>query len=139
MCARLRATQISLGAALPYTNRAARWPVHFQCHALRRSDTRIETLHAASDVEVGHRQRVLLDELAARFDLVTHQRGEDFIRRQDVLDAHLHEPARRRVDGGIPELLGVHLAEALVTLDRLALARLVDEPGHGLLERTDFF
>jgi hypothetical protein len=35
----------SPGLALPYTNRAARWPVHLQRHILRRSDTRIETLH----------------------------------------------------------------------------------------------
>src|SRR5580698_1235804 len=49
---------------------------------------RSETL----DVEVHDRERVLLNELAARFDLVTHERGEDVVCGHCVLDPHLHQP-----------------------------------------------
>src|SRR6185369_6377388 len=90
-----------------------------------------------SDVEVGHAERVLLDELTTWLDLVAHQRREDVVRRECVFDPHLHEPAARRIDGRLPELLGIHLAKAFVALDRLALARLIEQPLHRLLERTD--
>ncbi len=33
--------------------------------------------------------------------------------------------------------LRVHLAQSFVALDRLALARLIEEPAHGFLERAD--
>src|SRR5256885_7075875 len=81
-----------------------------------------------SHVEVGHRQGVLLDELAARFDLVTHQGGEDVIRGDSILDLDLHEAPGFRVDRGLPQLLRIHLTQALVALDGLTLARLVEQP-----------
>src|SRR5262245_44123216 len=72
---------------------------------------------ARSHVQVGDFERVLLDELPARLDLVAHQDGEDRVRRDRVLDAHLEELAGLRVHGRLPELLGVHLPKALVALD----------------------
>src|SRR5262249_40197798 len=90
-----------------------------------------------SNVEIGDGERVLLDELAARLDLIAHQRREDIVRRNGVFDLHLHETATRRIDGGLPELPGVHFTEAFVALDRLALARLVEEPSHRFLEGAD--
>ena len=48
-----------------------------------------------------------------------------------VLDPHLQQRARLRVHRRLPELLRVHLAEALVALDLEALARL----GHDALRR----
>src|SRR5687767_15101164 len=83
---------------------------------------------ASSDVEVRDAQRVLLDELAARFDDVAHQRREDLVRGDRVLDADLQQPARFGVDRRLPQLLGIHLAEALEALDRAALLRLLDQP-----------
>ena len=50
-------------------------------------------LPQASNIQVRRRQRIPLDELAARLDLVTHQRREDFVRTERVLDLHLHEAA----------------------------------------------
>src|SRR5580704_10492138 len=90
-----------------------------------------------SDVEIRHRQRILLDELTPRLDLIAHQRGEDLIRRYRVLDAHLQQPPRLRIDRGLPELLGIHLTQSLVALYRLALAGLLEQPGHRLFERAD--
>ncbi len=43
------------------------------------------------------------------------------------------------IDGGVPELIGVHFAQALVALDGLTLARLVEQPLHDLLEGSDVF
>ncbi len=51
---------------------------------------------ARSDVEIADAQRVLLDEFAARLDHVAHQRREDLIGRDRVLDAHLQQAARFR-------------------------------------------
>src|SRR6266513_731271 len=90
-----------------------------------------------SDVEVGDRQSVLLDELAARLDLVPHEGREDIVGGHRVLDPHLHEPSCFRIDGRLPQLLRVHLAQALVALDGLTLACLVEQPLHPLLEGAD--
>src|SRR6185295_10403349 len=51
---------------------------------------------AKSDIEVGYGQRVLLDELTPRLDLIAHQRREDVVRGDRVLDLHLHEAAAGR-------------------------------------------
>ena len=40
-------------------------------------------------VQIGRCQCILLDKLASRFDLVTHQRGENFISGHGILDIHL--------------------------------------------------
>ena len=68
-------------------------------------------------------QRVRLDELAPRLDGVAHEDREDLVGLDGVLDAHLQEAARGRVHRRLPERLGVHLAEALVAVDREALLR----------------
>ena len=49
-----------------------------------------EVFHCSPlDVEVAHAERVRLDERAPRLDLLAHQRREDFVRRDRVLDLHL--------------------------------------------------
>ena len=55
----------------------------------------------ASDVEVGHVERVFLDELAARFDHVAHQPGEDLVGDVGVLDLDLEEEADPGVERGL--------------------------------------
>ena len=47
------------------------------------------------DVEVAHVERVVLDELAARLDLIAHQRREHLIGLRVVLGAHLQQRAVR--------------------------------------------
>src|SRR6476469_5839988 len=75
----------------------------------------------ASDVEEADVLRVLLDEAAARLDVLAHQRGERLVRGGRVLEGHLEQRAGLRVHRGLPELLVVHLAEALVALDPVLL------------------
>ena len=70
---------------------------------------------AALCVDVGV-SGILLDELAARLNVVTHQHGEDFVGLGGVLDGHLLQQAVFGVHGGFPQLLGVHLAKTFVAL-----------------------
>src|SRR5687767_6099943 len=84
----------------------------------------------ASDVEVLHLQRMSLDELTARLDLITHEDAEKLVGTQGVVDAHLAQHASVGVHGGLPQLARVHLAKALVTADaQAAAAALVEETG----------
>ena len=73
-------------------------------------------------------QRVLFDELAARFDDIAHQRREDLVGGDRVLDAHLEQAARFRIDRGFPQLLGIHFAQALEALDLATLLRFFHQP-----------
>ena len=54
--------------------------------------------------------RVFLDERAARRDIWAHQILEDLVGVERVLNRHVQHRARGRVEGRLPELLGVHLA-----------------------------
>src|SRR6266567_8495987 len=60
---------------------------------------------------------VLLDELAARLDVLAHQDAEHPVRRRGVLQHDLLQHAGVGVHRGLPKLVGVHLPQAL-------------EPGH---------
>src|SRR5581483_12254292 len=90
-----------------------------------------------SDVEVPRVERVFLDELATRLDLVAHEGREDDVGFDGVLDLHLEERPRAGIHGRLPELRGVHLSEALVTLDLEPLPRLRHDARDGLLEVPD--
>src|SRR5436305_3142548 len=68
--------------------------------------------------QVPHFQRVVLNERPPRLDLVAHEDGEDGVGVDVVLDLHAEEAALGWVHRGLPELHRVHLAEALVALDR---------------------
>src|ERR1700742_687567 len=59
---------------------------------------------------------VLLDELAARLDLVAHELREELVGAGRVVQGDLGERRRGRVHRGLRELVGVHLAEALEAL-----------------------
>src|SRR5690242_356821 len=76
---------------------------------------------AVSDVQVHHFEGVLLDEAAAPLHLVPHEQVEDLLGGLDVLELHLEQGALVGIERRLPELLGVHLAEALVALDGPAL------------------
>src|SRR5947207_12620387 len=64
-------------------------------------------------------QRVLLDELPTRLDLLAHEDREHPLGLDGVLDGHLEQRPLRRVHGGLPELLRVHLAQSLEALNIL--------------------
>src|SRR5450759_1642448 len=70
----------------------------------------------ASDIEEPHFLRVLLDERAPRLDLVAHEHREDLVGRLDVFHGYDLELARQGGHGGVPQLVGVHLAEPLEAL-----------------------
>ena len=92
---------------------------------------------ACLDVQVLHVERVVLDELAPRLDLVAHQRGEHQVGLGVVLGAHLQQRPHVGLHRRRPELLGVHLAEPLVAVDRHALLAGGDEELHELVERVE--
>src|SRR5215831_14855882 len=73
------------------------------------------------DVQVFHELRVVLDEHAPGLDVVAHQRLKDLIGQHGFLDGHLEQRARFRIHRRVEELVGVHLAQALVPLDGVAL------------------
>src|SRR6266545_2342308 len=84
------------------------------------------------DVEVDHVEGVPFDELAPRLHGVAHEDGEDLVGAHRVIHGHPEQRARLRIHGGFPELLGVHLAQSLVALERHPVLREVhhhlDEP-----------
>src|SRR4029077_18883256 len=69
-----------------------------------------------SDVKILHLARLRLDEVLARRDLFAHEHREDLVRRGGVLAVDPEQGARLRVHRGLPELVGIHLAEALEPL-----------------------
>src|SRR3546814_1993369 len=86
------------------------------------------SMRRPSDVEVGDLQRVVLDELAPRFDDIAHQGREDLVGGDRVLDPHLQQAARVGIDRGVPQLFGVHLAQALEALDLAAPLCFLQQP-----------
>src|SRR3990172_8745130 len=72
------------------------------------------------DVQVAHFLGAVLDELPARLDSVAHEKAENGLGLDGVLGVDLEDGAGVRVHGGLPELLRVHLPQALVTLDGCA-------------------
>ena len=65
------------------------------------------------DVGVGS---ILLDELAARLYIVTHQHREDLVSLSGILDSYLLEQAVLRIHSRLPQLLRVHLTKTFVAL-----------------------
>ena len=65
------------------------------------------------DIGVG---RVFLNEFAARFYVVTHQHGENFISLCSILDGDLLKQTVLRIHGRLPKLFGVHLTKTFVAL-----------------------
>ena len=70
-----------------------------------------------SDIEEANVPCVLLDEEPARLDLVAHQHRESQVRRGRVLHLDADQHPVGRVHRRLPEILGVHLAEALEAPD----------------------
>src|SRR5438034_11742361 len=68
---------------------------------------------ACSDVEESHVGGVGGDEVLAQLDVVAHQHRHDLVGERSLLDVDLQQRALRGVHGGGPELLPIHLAQAL--------------------------
>ena len=67
-------------------------------------------------IKVLHLKRMRLNEVAARLHYIAHKNGEHIVGASGVSDVDLQEGTLLRVHRGLPELLGVHLAKALVAL-----------------------
>src|SRR3972149_2478560 len=80
------------------------------------------TRRRPSNVQVADFAGVLHDELPARFDLFAHQCGEDPLRLLCLGNRHALQRPHLRVHRRLPELLWVHLGQALVALDLHLLA-----------------
>ena len=52
----------------------------------------------------------------ARLDVVPHEGREEIIRRGGIIEAHLQQRAFGGIHRGFPQLFGVHLSQAFVTL-----------------------
>ena len=92
---------------------------------------------SALDIQVLHVEGVVFDELAARLDLVAHQRGEHQVGFRVILGAHLEQRALGGIHRRFPQRVGIHLAEALVAVHREAAAAGVHEVLDELVERLD--
>src|ERR1039457_5840439 len=71
----------------------------------------------SSDIEEARVLRVGLDEVPALLDVVTHQDGADLVGQRGLLDVDLQQRALGRIDGGLLELVEVHLPEPLQPLE----------------------
>src|SRR5208282_6051794 len=82
-------------------------------------------LHS-SDIQVLHVEGIVLDELAAGLYVFAHEGGEDGLALGDVFQLDLEQGAALGIHGRLPELHGAHLTQALVALDGVILAALVE-------------
>ena len=73
------------------------------------------------NIEVGDGERVLLNELAPRLYDIAHEFREEIVGLVDFLDLNLQQRAGIDVERRLPQLLGIHLAEAFVALQGDAL------------------
>src|SRR4029079_16910803 len=76
-----------------------------------------EAVPVASDVKVLHLACLALDEVLARTDLLAHQHRADLVGQPAIIAVDLEERPRLGVHRRLPELVGVHLAEALEALN----------------------
>src|SRR5678815_6185786 len=79
------------------------------------------------DVEIPYVERVVLDELPARLDLVAHQRREHLIGFRVILRADLQQRPVFRIHRRRPQRVRIHFAETLVAVHRDALLAGGDE------------
>src|SRR5450759_1999713 len=78
---------------------------------------RTASVIAVSDIEVLDLAGFALDEVLARLDSLAHQHRENGVCLGRVFDLGPQQGPRLRVHRGVPELVGVHLAEALEALN----------------------
>src|SRR3954452_24687631 len=74
------------------------------------------------------------DERPARVDVLAHEDREQLVRGGGVVQGDPQQHPVARVHRRLPQLLGVHLAQALVALDALLLGQLLARRPAGLYE-----
>ena len=69
------------------------------------------------EVEEAHVMGVLLNEFITGLNLIAHKLADHALAfSAGIFDAYLKHGAGRGLHGGLPQLLGVHFAQTLVTL-----------------------
>src|SRR5574337_357771 len=81
-----------------------------------------------SDVQIGYLERVGFDEVATRFDRLTHQHGKYLVGGDRVLDTDLQQASGIGIHRGVPQLLRVHFTQALEALDAAAFLGFFQQP-----------
>ena len=118
------AVQISL-AADPFEERE---PVAQRTRFI--DEGHVEPIRAPQDgldVEIFDLESVALDELTPRLNALSHEQAEEPVGLPSVRQRHAQERPMPRIHRGIPQLVGVHLAQSLVARHVHALlARLAD-------------
>jgi len=90
-----------------------------------------------SHIQIPRIQRVRFNEGPTWFHVVAHQRAEDLVRRNGVVDLYAQQAAHGGVHGGFPELFGVHFAQAFVALLGDAAFHVGEHPADGVGEAGD--
>src|ERR1700752_3466258 len=92
--------------------------------------------HAArSDVQEPDVLGVAGDERAARLDVLAHQYAEQLVGLGRVVERDLEQDPPRRVHRGVPQFLGVHLAQALEALHGVPRPRVLAALGDAGLDQ----
>src|SRR5450830_384205 len=79
------------------------------------------------NIQVNDVQRILLDKITARLNLIAHQNRENLVRLDDILDLDLQKDTVFRVHGGLPELFRVHLSQTFIALNCQPLFGIFEE------------
>ena len=87
------------------------------------------------DVEILHVEGVVLDELAALFNVLAHQGGEDLVGLDQVFQPDGKQRAMLGVHRRLPELRAGHLAQSFVALHLVVLLSLLDNVGEEFARR----
>ena len=69
-----------------------------------------------SDVEVLDFEGVVSDEVSSFFDIAAHQYAKESVGLAGIIELDAQQCAGGRIHSRIPQLVGVHLAEALESL-----------------------
>src|SRR5207247_11463214 len=79
-----------------------------------------------SDVQIRYIKRVFLNEFPSRFNCVAHEDREHRVGAYGIVHRHPQQRARFGVHCRFPELLGIHLTNALVALERRPMLRQIE-------------
>src|SRR6266852_1251612 len=112
---------VRVGAILTSTAVATRATWHSTSLGISRSRSRLSAADLALSrkrllrpvvIDVLHLQGVFLNELAPRLHFFAHQDSEHLVRFEGILEMHLQQHPFLGIEGCLPELFSVHLAQA---------------------------